>query len=72
MKRRLLLSAAASAALLGGCASQDIDSYANEKPLLDLRQYFNGRLDAYGVFTDRSGAVVKRFDVVMQLSLIHI
>ena len=66
MKRRLLLSAAASAALLGGCASQDIDSYANEKPLLDLRQYFNGRLDAYGVFTDRSGAVVKRFDVVMQ------
>jgi hypothetical protein len=33
-----------------------------------LQQYFNGTLDAYGVFTDRSGAVVKRFTVVMQCS----
>lgn len=50
---------------LGGCASQQIESYANEKPALDLQQYFNGTLDAYGVFTDRSGAVVKRFSVEM-------
>jgi hypothetical protein len=42
-----------------------IDRYANEKPTLDLIQYFNGTLDAYGIFTDRSGAVVKRFSVVM-------
>ena len=34
--------------------------------MLDLRQYFNGTLDAYGIFTDRSGAVVKRFTVVMR------
>jgi len=66
MKRRLLLlGVTASAALMGGCASQDIASYANEKPTLDLRSYFNGTLDAYGVFTDRSGKVVKRFTVVM-------
>lgn len=67
MKRRLLLSSlvGASALALGGCASQQIDQYANEKPVLDLQQYFNGTLDAYGVFTDRSGAVVKRFTVVM-------
>ena len=68
MKRRLLLSAAATGALLSGCATQDIDSYANEKPALDLRSYFNGTLNAYGVFTDRSGAVVKRFTVLMQCS----
>ena len=37
-------------------------------PVLDLRQYFNGTLDAYGVFTDRSGKVVKRFTVVMRCS----
>lgn len=71
MKRRLLLSSALSAAALAGlaslsgCASQQVDSYAAEKPVLDLKQYFNGTLDAYGIFTDRSGAVVKRFTVVM-------
>jgi hypothetical protein len=67
MKRRLLIAsiAGASALALSGCASQQIEQYANEKPVLDLQQYFNGTLDAYGVFTDRSGAVVKRFTVVM-------
>lgn len=66
MKRRLLLASATATTLaLGGCASQKIESYAAEKPVLDLAQYFNGTLDAYGVFTDRSGAVVKRFTVVM-------
>ena len=69
MKRRVLLSAAvATGALLGGCATHTIDSYANEKPVLDLRSYFNGTLSAYGIFTDRSGAVVKRFTVLMQCS----
>jgi len=69
MKRRLLLAAATGSALmLGGCASQNIDQYRAEKPELDLQQYFNGTLDAYGVFTDRSGAVVKRFTVVMNCS----
>jgi hypothetical protein len=68
LSRRLLLTgAAATAAIsLGGCASQNIEAYATEKPVLDLQQYFNGVLDAYGVFTDRSGAVVKRFTVVMK------
>jgi hypothetical protein len=66
LNRRLLLSGSAAAALaLSGCASQSIDAYSSEKPVLDLQQYFNGVLDAYGVFTDRSGAVVKRFTVVM-------
>ena len=68
MKRRLLLSAgaAASALVLTGCAGPQISDFAGQKPALDLRQYFNGTLDAYGVFTDRSGAVVKRFTVVMR------
>jgi hypothetical protein len=72
MKRRLLLACAtaatASALLLGGCATHTIETYANQKPTLDLQQYFDGTLDAYGVFTDRSGAVVKRFTVVMECS----
>lgn len=68
MKRRLLLSsgAALAATALTGCASPQIKDYASDKPVLDLRQYFNGTLDAYGVFTDRSGKVVRRFTVLMR------
>ena len=69
MKRRLVLSGGIAATLgLAGCAGPQVNDYAGEKPLLDLRQYFNGTLDAYGVFTDRSGQVVKRFTVVMRCS----
>jgi hypothetical protein len=66
MKRRLFVTAAAATLTLAGCASPQIADYAAEKPALDLRAYFNGTLDAYGIFTDRSGKVVKRFTVVMQ------
>ena len=73
MKRRLFLHAgagglAAGSALLAGCASPTVADYAAEKPVLDLRQYFNDTIDAWGVFTDRSGKVVKRFTVVMKCS----
>ena len=36
--------------------------------MLDLTQYFNGTVDAHGIFTDRSGQIVKRFTVVMECS----
>jgi hypothetical protein len=51
---------------LAGCASAPTPAdYAAEKPVLDLKQYFNGELTAHGVFTDRSGKVVRRFVVQM-------
>ena len=56
---------AVSSALLAGCAGPQVADYAAEKPVLDLRQYFTGTIDAYGIFTDRSGKVVKRFTVEM-------
>lgn len=65
-RRHLLTVGLASAALLSGCAGPQVAQYASEKPVLDLRTYFSGTLDAYGVFTDRSGEVVKRFTVVMR------
>ena len=69
MQRRLLLSAAVAApVVLSGCASQSIDGYASEKPVLDLAQYFNGTIDAHGIFQDRGGRIVKRFTVVMDCS----
>jgi len=66
MKRRLLCLAAAASALLAGCASAPTPAdYAAEKPVLDLKTYFNGELEAHGIFTDRSGRVQRRFVVMM-------
>jgi hypothetical protein len=53
---------------LAGCASADVSDYAAEKPELDLSRYFNGTLDADGMFQDRSGKVVKRFHVLIEAS----
>ncbi|WP_233630800.1 DUF3833 family protein, partial [Delftia sp. S65] len=62
--RRVCLGAALALSL-AGCAGPSVQDYAKEQPTLDLRQYFNGPLTAHGMFTDRSGKVVKRFTVRM-------
>ena len=64
--RGLACAVAVGSALLAGCAGPQITDYAADKPVLDMRQYFSGTIDAYGIFTDRSGAVVKRFTVEMK------
>ncbi len=52
-------------ALLAGCASPTPADYASQTPRLDLRQYFNGKLLAHGIVTDRSGKVMQRFTVLI-------
>ena len=51
---------------LASCSSPQVTQYSNEKPALDLTEYFSGTLDAYGIFTDRSGEVKKRFTVLIK------
>ena len=46
--------------MLPGCASS-IDDYRHEKPALELDQFFNGRLVAYGMVQNFSGKVTRRF-----------
>ncbi|WP_426104044.1 DUF3833 domain-containing protein [Massilia sp. TSP1-1-2] len=55
-------------ALLAACSTPNSDLYAKEQPRLEVEQYFSGTLDAHGMFQDRSGAVIKRFVVVMRAS----
>jgi len=65
---RLLLALAtvSTAVVLSSCASAPVPAdYAAEKPVLDLKQYFNGELVAHGLFTDRAGKVARRFTVQM-------
>ena len=61
MFRRAIAALAALA--LAGCATVAPQDYAREKPALDLREYFNGRVDAWGVVQDRSGRILKRMVV---------
>ncbi len=64
--RPLLITTATALALLAGCASAPTPAdYAAETPVLDLATYFDGKLVAHGIFTDRSGKVVRRFTVDM-------
>ena len=49
--------------LLAGCGSVPVEEYRDERPALDLRRYFDGTIDAWGMFQDRSGKLVKRFTV---------
>ena len=68
--KRILLTwrgwlAGAALLMLVACAGPSPADYAAEKPLLDLKTYFDGELVAHGIFTDRSGKVVRRFVVDM-------
>lgn len=62
-RRSLWAAAALAVAFLTGCASQKLEGYAQAKPALDLATYFNGKVQAHGMFQDRSGQVIKRFVV---------
>ena len=68
MKLIKLIVCAAAVALAAGCSTPTPALYAKEQPRLEVDQYFNGTLDAHGMFQDRSGAVIKRFVVVMRAS----
>ncbi|MBP7658750.1 MAG: DUF3833 family protein, partial [Burkholderiaceae bacterium] len=69
-RRRALLAAISLpvAAALPGCAAVDTQAYANQKPALDLKRYFDGMLDGWGMVQDRSGKVLRRFTVTMRAS----
>jgi len=54
---------------LTACASAPTPAdYATQTPVLDLRSYFSGEVTAHGLFTDRAGKVVRRFQVMMKCS----
>jgi hypothetical protein len=64
---RRALGVVVVAGFLAACSAPlQPDHYALEKPELDIERYFNGTLDAHGMFQDRSGKVIKRFTVVMR------
>ena len=60
-----LLTAALFSLGLTACASSGVEQYQAEQPVLDIKTYLSGTLDAWGIFQGRSGEVKKRFHVVI-------
>ena len=51
--------------LLSACAGPNLKHYEGAGPQLDLQEYFNGPIKAWGFIQDRRGHVTRRFDVTM-------
>lgn len=48
---------------LASCSGVEVQTYQQQTPALDLRQFFEGNVEAWGMFQKRSGEVVRRFHV---------
>lgn len=62
MKRLFIILALLT---LNGCSGMKLSHYSAEHPPFDIKEYFNGPIKGWGIIQDRSGNVVKRFDVSM-------
>jgi hypothetical protein len=51
---------------LFSCSKIKPKDYQNNLPKLDIRNYLNGKIKAWGMLEDRSGKVTRRFVVEMQ------
>lgn len=51
--------------ILTACSSVDINSYQANQPKFVLNEFFNGDLTAHGIVKNRSGEVVRYFNVTM-------
>lgn len=56
----------ATSLVAGGCTSVDPGAYARQTPALELRRYFDGTIDGWGMVQDRSGKVLRRFTVTIE------
>ncbi|MGY5451130.1 DUF3833 domain-containing protein [Agarivorans sp. MS3-6] len=53
---------------LWGCSSADVDSYASNQPKLVLEDFFSGSLTAHGIVKNRSGELIRYFNVTIDAS----
>ena len=51
--------------LLSACTSPSLEKHAGTEPALDIKEYFNGPIQAWGIVQDWRGNVTRRFDIKM-------
>lgn len=51
--------------MFSGCSGTSVQYYEDQNPNMKLRDFFDGKIQGWGVVQDRKGRVIKRFDVDM-------
>lgn len=64
MSKNLLLLLTLCFSMLG--CTPSVSRYEAQTPKLDLRQYFNGKVQAWGLVQDYRGTVTRRFTVAIE------
>ena len=65
MKIRQAIFTTAATLMLIGCGGNQIETYRGTEPVLQFDQFFSGPVVGHGIVEDRSGKIIKRFDVDM-------
>jgi hypothetical protein len=52
--------------MLFSCSKNKPSDYANNEPKLDIRNYLNGKIKAWGVLENRKNQITRRFTVDME------
>jgi len=66
MKPHLAIILGAATIFGSACTTPDVSLYAEERPALDVTQFFAGKTEAWGMFQKRNGEIVKRFHVALE------
>jgi len=64
--KKLCAIVSSFAFLLSGCGSAETEDYAAEQPAMDIRNYFNGPVEAWGVLYNFSGKQDLRFHATLE------
>ncbi|MES2728974.1 MAG: DUF3833 domain-containing protein [Pseudomonadota bacterium] len=51
--------------MFSGCSSNSLEAYEGTAPKADIKTYFNGPINAWGIVQDWRGQVTQRFDIKM-------
>lgn len=51
--------------MLSSCSNHSLEYYEGTTPTVDIKEYFNGPIKAWGIVQDWRGRVVNRFDITM-------
>lgn len=64
--RRFIIPVFTVLIVLSGCSAPSVQHYADEVPKVDVREFFEGDIVAWGIVQNRSGEVINRFRADMQ------